>query len=451
MEGQLLMGAEDRRRLLVIERVCSGDLTMAEAAACLSLSYRQVQRLMRRYRDGQAEGILHCGRGRPSNNRCDPELKRRVVECYREHFKDFGPTLASEEMADRHGLEVVPETLRLWLIEAELWTARRRRGAHRTWRERKARFGELVQMDGSHHAWFEKRAPACCLMSLVDDATSTVGLLLAPQETTLAAMQVMEKWVLKYGVPVALYLDRKNVYLTGRQPTIEEQLAGKAPATQFGRACADLGIRLTTAYSPQAKGRVERKHGVCQDRLVKLMRLEDIRDIEQGNRFLECFTQKLNARFAVAARDTVNLHRPLDADVCLRSVFSFQEQRTVNNDLTVRFQQRWLQIEAGRAGPLPRTRVTVELWQDGSLHVRSGRQELKCRELPDRPARALEAPAARQPAPRQAPSQDHPWRKPRTGQAELWRLSHDIEEMADYYLGRPSVGGIEVSALMPEE
>ena len=260
---------------------------------------------------------------------------------------------------EREGYQVDHETLRRWLQSAGLWQRQRKSPQHRQRRERKAHFGELVQMDGSHHRWFEDRGEKACLMELVDDATGITLALMSEEETTVAAMRALWAWVDKYGIPRELYVDWKNVYLTKREPTVEEQLTGELPLTQFGAACKKLGIKIVGANSPQAKGRVERKHGVCQDRLVKELRLEGIRDIEGANGFLPGFCQRINEKFAVAARSDADFHRPVAEGMDLREVFCFEDSRSVSNDWVVQYKNRLLQILRQSNLPPARQRVTV--------------------------------------------------------------------------------------------
>ena len=256
------MSQKERKRLAVMSRVKEKGMTIREGSEVLGISYRQARRIYRRYLDGGDEGLIHRSRGRPSNRGKLPEMKEAVLSLYHERYWDFGPTLAAEKLLERDGYRVGHETLRRWLLDAGLWERHRKRPKHRQRRERKAHFGELVQIDGSHHDWFEDRGEKGCLMDMVDDATGITLSLISREETTKAAMEVLWAWIEKYGVPRALYTDRKTVYITGREPTSEEQLAGEKPLTQFGRACRKLGIEIVPAGSPQAKGRVEHKHGV---------------------------------------------------------------------------------------------------------------------------------------------------------------------------------------------
>jgi transposase len=423
--------------MLVFKRVVEKEWSLAEASRRLGISYRQTQRAFKRFKEEGDQGLAHRSRGKPSGNRTDNAVKEAVLELYRTQYCDFGPTLAAEMISERDGHDVNHETLRLWLLQAKLWKpARKRRSHHLPWRKRKNSFGELVQMDGSVHAWFEDRGETCFLMSMVDDATGVTRLLFSKEETTDAAMSLLEDWIKAYGVPAALYVDRKTVYVTGREPTIEEQLSGVGALTQFGRACKKLGVRIIEAHSPQAKGRVERKHQVCQDRLIKQMRLAKISDMQAGAAFLPEWTQKINAKFAIAPASAANLHQPLPADLDLRSVFCLEETRSVGAEGVVRFANRWYQIadRVGQRRPAQKTKVTVQLWRDGAVHIVHGRRELAVNELAGPP---LPAPKPPKPAlPEMGkPADDHPWRGENPQVCELRQLKAEIDELAETYLG----------------
>ncbi len=282
------MSAKELRRGEVLSRVKRGELKLTEATALLEVSYRQAKRLNKRYRAGGVKALVHGNVGRASN-RADDKRREQVLELVHANYageghERFGPTLASEHLAADQGLEVPRETLRRWMLAAGLWSRSRKRPPHRSRRQRKAHFGELIQLDGSHHHWLEGRGPKACLMNFVDDATGLALCRFSGQETTWAAADLLQAWVRQHGVPKALYCDWKNVYQ--RQPTSREALEGIKPETQFGRMCAKLGIGIIAASSPQAKGRVERHHGTHQDRLIKKMRLRGIVDYEAANRYL---------------------------------------------------------------------------------------------------------------------------------------------------------------------
>lgn len=273
-------------------------------------------------------------RGRASNRRSDESKKEAVLAAYHERYSDFGPTLASEYLAREDGLEVAVETLRQWLRSAGLWHRRRKASSpHRRWRPRKEHRGELVQLDGSHHDWFEGRRGKAVLMVMIDDATGTTFAQFFEGETTAAVFELFGAYSRKYGLPQAVYPDRRSIHHTTRDATVDESLAGAAPDTQFGRVLRELGVNLILAGSPQAKGRVERCNGTLQDRLVKALRLKGISDLESANRFLlDEFLPDFNARFGVAAAGKADLHRRVVRGVDLDRVLSFQEARVVRND-----------------------------------------------------------------------------------------------------------------------
>ncbi len=254
--------------------------------------------------------MIHRGRGVASNNHLEAELKEKILNRYREVYQGFGPTLAVEKLSEEDGLQPISrETLRLWLLEAGLWQRHRRHRPYRKRREPKHHFGELVQLDGSPHPWFGEEHNSCCLMNMVDDATGITLAIMSEQETTEAAMRILWAWIERYGIPLALYCDLKNVYLIDREPTVEEQLEGKLPKSAFGLACEKLGIQIISAHSPQAKGRVERKHGVYQDRFVKELRLRGAKTIAEANMILSGgFIDKLNKKFARQPLEKEDFH-----------------------------------------------------------------------------------------------------------------------------------------------
>jgi len=416
------MSGKERRRLELFSRVQEGAMTLWKASGLLGLSYRQAKRCFKRYRAEGDSGVVHRLRGRRGNRAVDGERKGRVLRLYREKYDDFGPTLAAEYLASHDNEPVAVETLRQWLIGAGLWERRRRGGpAHRKWRERRAHFGELVQMDGSHHDWFEGRRGWAVLMVMIDDATSRTYARFFEQETTEAAFETFERYARQRGLPRALYVDRDSIYRTTRDATVDENLAETQPLTQFGRAMQELDVELILANSPQAKGRVERRNAVFQDRLVKALRLKGIDDLAAANAFLENeFLEELNAKFCVAAREKGDLHRRIPRGVKLQRVLLFQEQRVVQQDWTVRWRNRWFQLnESNRTLSLAGRAVTVCEQRDGTILLLSGKRELAYVELPERPARIATAKPASRTSTKPKPAADHPWRnagKFRTGE-----------------------------------
>jgi hypothetical protein len=260
----LRMSRKERERMVVMEQVANGTLALNRAAEMMGVCVRQAVRIKKRYAKQGPAGLVHRGRDRVSNRRLPKDLKERALALYAEHFPDFGPRLAAEKMEECHGLAVQEETLRLWLLDAHLWQGKRAARQHRRRRARRERFGELVQMDGSDHDWFEGRGPRCCLMVMVDDATGRIALLLVPSETTQSALMILRKWVEMWGIPEALYADGKTVYFPPEFSATGE--------TEFGQVAHRMGIETIRAHSPQAKGRVERKNSLLQDRLVKEFR-----------------------------------------------------------------------------------------------------------------------------------------------------------------------------------
>jgi len=408
------MSQGERHRLEAFSRVHRGEITLAKAGELLGLSYRQAKRCIGRFREEGDRGLVHRLRGRASNRRTDAKRKRRVLALYEKKYPDYGPTLAAECMWEEEGVEVAIETLRQWLLSAGLWRKRRRSRPYRQRRPRKEYFGEMVQMDGSHHDWFEGRRDWGVLMVMIDDATSEVFARFSEQETTIAAMEVFQGYVERYGLPRALYVDRDSIYRPEREATLAENLAGKEPRTQFGRAMEELGVELILAHSPQAKGRVERVNGTLQDRLVKALRREKIRELGAANRFLEAkFLPAFNRRFARRAAQAGDLHRCVPRGVDLARVLSIREERVVQNDWTLRFENRWFQLaEVHQRLALAGRSVTVCQRLDGRLELLYGGRALSYRELPAPPQRRpVDVRPEIHSNQGQRPAADHPWRR----------------------------------------
>ena len=359
------MSQRELKRAGILERVAGGELSLVEGSELMGVSYRQGKRLWRKYRERGPAGLVHGNVGRVSNRAKPKKFRQRVLKLVREKYSGgeeerFGPTLAAEHLREEDGLEVNEETLRRWMLQEGLWSRQRKRKPHRRRRVRKEHFGELVQLDGSFHEWLEDRGPRGCLMNMVDDATSRTLAQLGEEETTWAAADVLWGWVEEYGIPAALYTDWKNVYV--REPSAREVLRGQEPLTQFGRMCRKLGTKIIAASSPQAKGRVERNHGIHQDRLIKKMRRKKISSFAEANRYLEQeYLRQHNARFAVEAALPADFHRRVEPGLDLRRVFCLEEERSISNDWVVRYKNRWLQIErGGGVYPPAKGQVTVQ-------------------------------------------------------------------------------------------
>lgn len=416
------MSQKERERLKLFERVKHGELRQVEAAEICGLSYRQTRRQYQRYREFGDRGLVHRGRGRPSNRKYPSEFRAAVLARYQERYPDFGPTLAAEKLL-LDGYRLDHETLRQWLLKAKLWRKRRKRAKHRSWRERRAHFGELVQMDGSHHQWFEQRGPKSCLMNMVDDATGTTLSLMAAEETSFAAMELLWRWIERYGIPRALYTDRKNVYVLDKETRERAAESGQEALTQFGRVCQQLGIEIIEAYSPEAKGRVERSHGTYQDRLVKELRLAAIDAIAEANQLLPGFTDGLNEKFAVAPRAAADYHRSAKG-YDLAAIFCHEAERTATADWVVRFENQFYQLDPRRKGISPREKIKAQRYLNGELHFRYGRDELRYTVLPQRPrpaAKPKRKPRVAEPIMNKyIPPPDHAWRSFKFGKGAPW-------------------------------
>lgn len=437
------MSDREFTRAAVLRRVVAGELTIKEATPLLGVSYRQAKRLTARYRERGRRGLVHGNTGRRSNRAIPAEHRERVVELVRTHYggsvargpgQRFGPTLAAEHVWTDHGVLVSVSSLARWMRGAGLWGRVRRARPRHQRRERKAHFGELVQLDGSFHDWFEGRGRRPCVMTMIDDATGRTLLRFGAEETTWAAANVLRAWMAAYGIPRALYTDWKNVYL--RAPTTNERARGERPLTQFGRMCTKLGIQLIGAASPQAKGRVERGHGTHQDRLIKKLRLGGISDVAAANAYVDThYLPAHHRRFAIEPASAIDYHCPRAA--CRKAdadVFCLETTRVVGNDHVVEYQGRSLQLDRRIRGRVPaKSRVLVREAEDGTIrlvHVaRDGRERVvPWRETvaraakpalvtgpgghlrPATPRRSRAAP----PAPvtrRYVPAPDHPWRR----------------------------------------
>ena len=362
-EDRIEMSQRERDRLRVMTPVLSNERTGTEAAWLLELSVRQVRRLRRRLEAGGDAAIIHGLRGRPSNRRRDERLRRRIVEACRGTLAALGPTMAAEKLAAL-GLAVPKETLRRWLLEESLWQPSRRGDKHRSRRERRACFGELVQADGSEHDWLEGRGERMTLLVFIDDATSKVLARFYPAETTEAYMDLLGRWLRKYGRLVALYTDYDSIF-------VDNTPGGKATQTQLGRALEELSIGWIGAGSPQAKGRVERFNGTAQNRLVKELRLAGATTMEEANTVLQkVFLPWFNRRCTVRPASPNDAHRPLCPSMNLAAILCHQESRHVANDYTVRFENRLYQILPPPQPGLRGGRVIVERRFNGSLHLR---------------------------------------------------------------------------------
>jgi hypothetical protein len=343
-------------------------MTLVTAAHVLGLSTRQVHRLLDRIRTTGAASIRHKAIGRPSNNRISSGVRDYAVTLVRECYADFGPTLASEMLAERDGLRVSRETLRKWMSGAGIWLSRKQRRTFHQPRLRREAYGELVQIDGSDHRWFEDRSDPCSLLVFIDDATGKLmQLLFVRSESAFSYFEALELYLRNHGAPIAFYSDKHSVFRVAKKDA-----KGGQGMTQFGRALCELNIEILCANSSQAKGRVERMNRTLQDRLIKALRLAKIDDMEAGNRFLACFMDRYNARFAIVPARPDNLHRPMHlAPDRLTEILCKREQRYVGAQLTFSFERQRIMLEESEVtrGLVGRY-VETYAYADGRLDVR---------------------------------------------------------------------------------
>ncbi|GHG29372.1 ISNCY family transposase [Paracoccus aerius] len=335
--GLLLMSERELQRIEVLAQVLDGSLRSATAASLLGLSQRQVQRLLGKVRDEGAMAVRHKLRGRPSNNRIGALKRDYILSLIRSDYPDFGPTLAAEKLAERHGIRISSESLRQWMMAGGLWHSRaQRRRVHQP-RLRRQALGELIQIKGSDHRWFEDRGPACTLLVFIDDATGKLmQMRFVPSETTEAYFAALEGYLAEHGRPVAFYSDKHSIFRINR-PEVRNGHA----MTQFGRALAELNIEILCANSSQAKGRVERANRTLQDRLVKELRLAGISDMEAANAFLPGFMARHNERFAYTPAHSDDQHRPLNVPASrLREILCIRDQRRLSGNLVIHYERR---------------------------------------------------------------------------------------------------------------
>lgn len=409
----LTMSNREISRLEVIQRLQEKRLSQKEAAEMLGLSTRQVKRLLRTYKAQGAKGLVSKHRGRPSNNRLDESVVQQVIDLIYARYRDFGPTLAHEKLTEVHGLQLSRESVRRIMISEGVWKARRaKRASVHQMRQRRACFGELVQIDGSDHDWFEGRGPRCTLLAYIDDATGQlVELWFVPAETFFAYAEATRHYLERYGKPVAFYSDKHGIFRVN-QP---RPLGTSSGLTQFGRAMQELNIQIICANTPQAKGRIERAYQTLQDRLVKELRLRGISDIASANAYSPEFREDYNRRFAVQPRSSHDAHQPLLKTENLDQILVHQETRTLSKNLTLQFNKVIYQIQTNRPTyALRNAQVTVCENSKGEIIILYKNQPLPFT-LFQQPPRQAEVVTSKtldqqlqQPKP---PAASHPWRQ----------------------------------------
>lgn len=412
MKELLIMTKKEVSRLSVLEKLNAGALTQIKTAEIMGITDRQVRRILKRFkRDGPA-GLIHGLRGQHGNHQLNNDLLTMALKLVEEKYRDFGPTLAAEKLWEIDQLKIDHDTLRRKMITEGLWQPKKRKIRHRSWRERKECFGQMIQFDGSHHDWFEGRGEKCVLLASRDDATNQTEALFVPAEDTLSVLKFWKSYFLKHGKPKSIYLDCHSIYKTTRP--IQGQ-GEDFDLTQFERAMKELEIEVIHAYSPQAKGRVENLFGTLQDRLVKELRLEGIADMMRANQYLKTrFLPAFNRRFSLLTKLSVNLHQMLGSQTDLDKILAIRKTRYLNNDFTLRFENRWFQL--AKIQPtlvLPRQSITIEKHLDGHLKICLRDQYLNFQEIPKCiiPEKPMIALTSNPNSGAWKPASDHPWRK----------------------------------------
>ena len=385
MNGDILMiGQAELKRLEYIKRAISKQLTQLEASKFLGISLRQAQRLVRRVKDLGNKGIIHKNRGKANCRRISDVIKAKVLRVYGSRYKDFGATLASEKLAKHEGIKLGRETLRKWLREEGYEAARRRSRKHRARRERKEYYGQMIQMDGSHHDWLEGRGPRMVLMGYIDDATNRAYGRFYEYEGTIPAMDSFKRYCLKYGIPQSVYLDCHSTYKANPRDTWYHTYYGQGTGlSEFERALKELKVGVIHAYSPQAKGRVERLFRTLQDRLVKELRLANAKTIEQANKALEAYLIEHNRRYLVEPARNVNLHRRAPSAQKLDNMLCKKQEHPLRKDFTVVHDRKLYQIDEWTSV----NRIEVRELVDGSMRMMGRGRRLKFKPIADRPVK----------------------------------------------------------------
>lgn len=403
----IVMRQKELKRLHVIHKVMEGELTQVEAAEILSFSDRQINRIVKRIGEEGDSGIQHRSRGRESSRRLPKKLKDKVVRLYLEKYKGFGPTFTSEKLHEIDGIELSKETVRTWLIEAGHWQKGRIHRSYRQWRERKWHCGEMVQMDGSHHDWFAGRRPKCVLMGYIDDATGRIFCRFYEYEGTIPALDSFKRYIRKHGIPLSVYCDKHTTYKSPAEPSIEDEINGTAPLSEFGRALTELGVKLIHAHSPQAKGRVERMFNTLQDRLVKEMTLRNITTIQEANRFLQSYLSSHNRRFAVKPKEQNDLHRDIPKGLNLDKILCIKTERTLRNDSTIAYNGKLYQLQE----VVKSKKVFVQERVNGKMLITHNDVSLKHKEITKRLEKQQKLVHILRQRKGHTPAADHPWRK----------------------------------------
>jgi len=395
-------------RVPVIDNVINGQITQIEAANILSITDRQVRRLVKGVREKGKTALIHKSRGRPSHAAKPNDLKTKALTLCKLKYRGFGPTFAAEKLFEIEKIDIHPDTLRRWFIKSDIEYKRRRAPKHRSWRPRRVYFGQMLQIDGSHHPWFEDRGPECVLMGYVDDATGRTFGHFYDYEGTMPFMDSFKRYIKKYGIPQSVYIDMHSTYKSAKKPTLEDELNNQKALTQVGRALKELGVEVIYAGSAQAKGRIERSFRTHQDRLIKEMRLAGINNTKDANKFLNSYyIPKHNRKFAVIAKDKANLHSPAPKHLDLDRIFSTKNKAVLRKDFTIQYDNKFYQIlESTRA-----KEVSIEQRLNGKIYIYHKDTQLKYK-LIDKRSQKQRKICRLKPKKIYKPPMDHPFKKP---------------------------------------
>jgi len=404
----IVMSQKEVKRVPVIHNVITGQITQIEAANILGITDRQIRRLTKEVKEKGDIGLIHKSRGRPSHAAKPPDLKNKAISLCKTRYKGFNPTFAAEKLFEIDKINLHPDTLRRWFIKEDVEYKRRRGPKHRSWRPRKGCFGQMLQIDGSHHPWFEERGAKSVLMGYADDATSRIFGHFYDYEGTKPFMDSFKRYIKEYGIPQSVYIDMHTTYKSTKKPTIEDELNNQVALTQVGRALKELGVEVIFAGSAQAKGRIERSFRTHQDRLIKEMRLAGINNTKEANKFLHSYyIPKHNRKFAVIAKDKANLHTPVQKHLNLDRIFSIKNKAVLRKDFTIQYDNKFYQIlESTRA-----KEVSIEEFLNGKLYIYHKDRQLKYKLIDKRPQKPKKIDMLK-PKKVYIPPMDHPFKGP---------------------------------------
>jgi len=415
MDILIKLTMQESQRYEIIQRLITKQISEEEARKMLNLkSVRQIRRIKKRIKVEGLNGVIHKNRNKESNHKFSSTFENKIIAIIKEKYSDFKPLFAAEKLLENHNLRVSREKLRQLMIKERLWKSKLRKQPkyRHVWRARKDNFGEMQQFDGSYHKWFEDRGSECCLLAAIDDATGKITKAKFDKNEGVKAVHAFWwEYFLKQGLPISIYLDKYSTYKINHPSAVDN----KDLITQFQRAMNQVGVKLITAHSPEAKGRIERLFGTLQDRLVKELRLANISTIEEANIFLETYIVKFNTKFAVVPKNQTDLHKKVDQELKTRlpQIFSIQSARKINNDYTIRFKNQFFQLlEIQPTTVFKKSEVTMEEHLNGEIKINIKNHYLNYKILSEIPKKQIDIPvvALTREKPYWKPPANHPWK-----------------------------------------